>query len=97
MGRSLTGAATIALAQMPDRVSALAIARSLLAACLAACVSVGGRSNHSITGAAKSKLPKTAQETLVAIETQDARDALGQVRERDPLTTGCRQAEPAPS
>jgi len=41
MGRSLTGAAINVLTPMPDSASALALARSLLAARLAACVSVG--------------------------------------------------------
>ena len=37
----MTGAAIIVLTQMPDRESALALARSLLEARLAACVSIG--------------------------------------------------------
>jgi len=43
MGRSLTGAAIKVLRPMPDSASALALARSLLEALLAACVSVGAR------------------------------------------------------
>ena len=68
----MTGAAIIVLTQMPDKASALALARSLLEARLAACVSVGApvESLYHWRGQIE-----TAQEIPVVVKTRAGRYA----------------------
>lgn len=68
----MTGSAIIVFTQMPDRTSALDLARSLLEARLAACVSIGspGESLYHWRGQIE-----TAQEIPVAVKTQARRYA----------------------
>jgi len=81
MGRSLTGAAIKVLRPMPDSASALALARSLLEALLAACVSVGAtvgslyhwrgqiETTRNYAKLRETTLCETAQEIPVAVKT----------------------------
>ncbi len=68
----MTGSAIIVFTQMPDRTSALDLARSLLEARLAACVSVGSpvESLYHWRGQIE-----TAQEIPVAVKTHSGRYA----------------------
>ena len=68
----MAGAAMIVLTQMPDRASALALARSLVEARLAACVSVGAPVESLYHWRGKIE---TAQEIPVAVKTHPARYA----------------------
>jgi periplasmic divalent cation tolerance protein len=68
----LPGAAIIVLTQIPDRASALALARSLVEARLAACVSVGGPVESLYHWRGKIE---TAQEVPVAVKTSRGRYA----------------------
>jgi periplasmic divalent cation tolerance protein len=68
----LAGAAMIVLTQMPDRASALALARTLLDARLAACVSVGAPVESLYHWRGKIE---TAHEIPVAVKTHPARYA----------------------
>lgn len=79
----MTGAAILVLTQMPDRASARALARALVEARLAACVSVGapGESLYHWRGAIE-----TAEELMVTIKTTAARypDVEAAIRARHP-------------
>ena len=68
----MPGAAIIVLTQMPDRASALALARSLVEARLAACVSVGGPVESLYHWRGKIE---TAQEVQVGVKTSRGRYA----------------------
>ena len=68
----MPGAAIIVLTQMPDRASALALARSLVEARLAACVSVGGPVESLYHWRGKIE---TAQEVPVGVKTSRGRYA----------------------
>ena len=79
----MTGAAIIVLTQMPDRASALALARSLVETRLAACVSVGGPVESLYHWRGKIE---TAQEIPVAVKTCAGRyaDVEAAIRLRHP-------------
>jgi periplasmic divalent cation tolerance protein len=68
----LAGAAIIVLTQMPDRASALALARSLVETHLAACVGIGGPVESLYHWRGKTE---TAQEIPVVVKTSPARYA----------------------
>ena len=68
----MAGAAIIVLTQMPDRASALALARSLVEARLAACASVGGPVESLYHWRGKIEM---AQEVPVALKTTRERYA----------------------
>ena len=68
----MAGAAIIVLTQMPDRASALALARSLVEARLAACASVGGPVESLYHWRGKIE---TAEEIPVAVKTCSGRYA----------------------
>ena len=68
----MLGASIIVLTQMPDRTSALALARSLVEARVAACVSVGGPVESLYHWQGKIE---TAQETPVVVKTSAGRYA----------------------
>jgi len=95
MGGSLTGAAINVLTPMPDRTSALALARSLLEARLAACVSVGApvESLYHWRG----QIETTRNGAGDPGRGEDARESRRRGREPDSLTTRCRRAGLAPS
>ena len=79
----MTGAAIIVLTQMPDRASALALARSLVETHLAACVSVGGPVESLYHWRGKIE---TAQEIPVVVKTCPGRyaDVEAAIRSRHP-------------
>jgi periplasmic divalent cation tolerance protein len=66
----LAGAAILVITQMPDRTSALALARSLVESRVAACVSVGAPVESLYHWQGKIE---TAQETPVTVKTQPSR------------------------
>ena len=66
----MTGAAILVITQMPDRASALALARSLVESRVAACVSVGAPVESLYHWQGKIE---TAQETPVTVKTLPAR------------------------
>ena len=68
----MAGAAILVLTQMPDRASALALARSLVEARVAACVSVGAPVESLYHWRGKIE---TAQETPVVVKTSAGRYA----------------------
>jgi periplasmic divalent cation tolerance protein len=68
----LVGAAILVVTQMPDRASALALARSLLDSRLAACVSVGAPAESLYHWRGKIE---TAQEIPVVVKTRSERYA----------------------
>ena len=66
----MAGAAIMVITQMPDRASALVLARSLVESRIAACVSVGAPVESLYHWRGKIE---TAQEVPVAVKTQPAR------------------------
>ena len=68
----MTGAAIMVITQMPDRASALDLARSLVESRVAACVSIGAPVESLYHWRGKIE---TAQEVPLAVKTQPARYA----------------------
>ena len=68
----MAGAAIMVITQMPDRASALVLARSLVESRIAACVSVGAPAESLYHWRGKIE---TAQEVPVTVKTQPARYA----------------------
>ena len=66
----MAGAAILVITQMPDRESALALARTLVESRVAACVSVGAPVDSLYHWRGKIE---TAQETPVVVKTQPSR------------------------
>ena len=66
----MAGAAILVITQMPDRASALALARALVESRVAACVSVGAPVESLYHWQGKIE---TAQETPVTVKTQPSR------------------------
>jgi periplasmic divalent cation tolerance protein len=79
----LAGAAILVITQMPDRESALALARSLVESRLAACVSVGAPVDSLYHWRGKIE---TAQEVPVVVKTQPSRyhDLEAAIRSKHP-------------
>lgn len=79
----MPGAAILVITQMPDRESALALARSLVESRVAACVSVGAPVDSLYHWHGKIE---TAKETPVVVKTQPARyhDVESAIRAKHP-------------
>ena len=79
----MAGAAILVITQLPDRASALAVARSLVESRVAACVSVGAPVESLYHWQGKIE---TAEETPVIVKTQQSRygDVEAAIRAKHP-------------